>query len=466
MKNAEIKRVTFGSRLGILLVAAGSAVGLGNIWRFPYMLGSNGGAAFLLLYIFCILFLGLPVMITEFYIGRHSKSNAAGAFRILSPGTKWPVIGYLGIIAAFLILGFYFVIAGWTLEYVFQSVTESFGDKSVDDFRATLSSFSAGIFRPILWIVIFISINHLIVSTGVKKGIERSSKLLMPLLFVILVILCIRSLTLPGASAGLDFLFRPDFSKINSSVLLSIMGQAFFSLSIGMGCMITYASYFKDTTHLQRTAFEVTLIDTLIAVLAGVMIFPAVFSFGIEPTAGVELVFITLPNVFGKMFLSNLWSCIFFILLAVAALTSTISLHEVATAYLHEEKKITRKRAAFLVSLGVLILAIISSLSFGILKDFTLFGLTFFDLLDYVTAKLMLPFGGMLICIFVGWRVEKKILKAELTNKGTVSFYFFTIYCFLIRYIAPAAIGFIFLNEIGFIDILKEFLPILKSFTG
>ena len=458
MKNPDNNRATFGSRLGILLAAAGSAVGLGNIWRFPYMLGSNGGAAFLLTYIFCIIFLGLPVMISEFYIGRKSRSNAAGAFRILAPGTKWPVIGYIGVAASFLILGFYFVIAGWTLEYVFQSLTETLSDKSVADFRTILENFSSGIFRPILWIVIFIIINHLIVSKGVKKGIERSAKLLMPLLFVILIILCIRSLTLPGAREGLEFLFRPDFSKITSSVLLSTMGQAFFSLSIGMGCMITYASYFKETTNLQRTAIEVTVIDTTIAVLAGVMIFPAVFSFGIEPTAGPELVFITLPNVFGKMILGNLWSSIFFILLSVAALTSTISLHEVATAYLHEEMKISRKRAALLVSLGVLLLAVISSLSFGILKDVTFFKLTFFNLLDYVTAKLMLPFGGMLLCIFVGWRIDKKILKAELTNKGTVPFYFFTIYCFLIRFIAPTAIAFIFLNELGVLNLLKNYI--------
>jgi NSS family neurotransmitter:Na+ symporter len=277
----------------------------------------------------------------------------------------------------------------------------------------------------------------------------------MPMLFVILVILCVRSLTLPGTGAGLHFLFNPDFGKINSSVLLSAMGQAFFSLSVGMGCMITYASYFNSKINLQRTALEVTFIDTLIAVLAGIMIFPAVFNFGIEPTAGVELVFITLPNVFGMMPLSNLWSCIFFLLLAVAALTSTISLHEVATAYLHEEYKVTRKRAVRYVSLGVGVLAIVSSLSFGILKNMTVFGLTFFNLLDYVTAKLMLPFGGMLICIFVGWRINKKILKAELTNKGSVTFYFFTVYCFLIRYIAPVAIGFVFLNELGLLNFIK-----------
>lgn len=456
MLQAGEKRDTFGTRLGIIFATVGSAVGLGNIWRFPYMLGSNGGAAFLLVYLLCALLLGLPVMIAEFYIGRHSKRNAAGAFKVIAPGTKWSVIGYNGVLAAFLILGFYFVIAGWTLEYVFQAVTGSLGEKSAAVFEVEFSNFSSGIFRPILWTLLFMGITHYIITTGVKNGIERSSKLLMPMLFMILIALCIRSLTLPGAMDGIDFLFKPDFGKLSSSVLLSAMGQAFFSLSVGMGCLITYSSYFNNKTNLQRTALEVTLIDTLVAVLAGVMIFPAVFSFGIKPTAGVELVFITLPNVFGQLPFGSLWSCIFFLLLAVAALTSTISLHEVATAYLHEERNMTRKRAALYVSSGVTVLAVLSSLSFGVMKDFTLFGLTFFDLLDYVTAKLMLPLGGMLICIFVGWRIEKKILKAELTNKGTVPFYFFRFYSFLLKYIAPVAIGFIFLNELGFMNFLKS----------
>jgi NSS family neurotransmitter:Na+ symporter len=452
MLQAGEKRVTFGSRLGVIFVTVGSAVGLGNIWRFPYLLGSNGGAAFLLVYLLCALLLGLPVMIAEFYIGRHSKRNAAGSFNVIIPKTKWSVIGYNGILAAFLILGFYFVIAGWTLEYVFQSVTGSLGEKSAATFEVEFLNFSSGIFRPVLWTLLFIGINHYIIITGVKKGIERSSKFLMPMLFIILIALCIRSLTLPGAMEGIDFLFKPDFSKLNSSVLLSAMGQAFFSLSVGMGCMITYSSYFSDRTNLQRTALEVTLIDTLVAVLAGVVIFPAVFNFGIKPTAGVELVFITLPNVFEKLPLGSLWSCVFFVLLAVAALTSTMSLHEVVTAYLHEERKITRKRAAFYASLGVTVLAVLSSLSFGVMKSFTVFGLAFFDLLDYVTAKLMLPLGGMLICIFVGWRIDKHILKAELTNKGTVPFYFFSFYRFLLKYIVPVAIGFIFLNELGFMS--------------
>jgi NSS family neurotransmitter:Na+ symporter len=445
-------RVTFGTRLGVIFVTVGSAVGLGNIWRFPHLLGSNGGAAFLLVYLLCALLLGLPIMIAEFYIGRHSKRNAAGSFKVVAPGTKWSLIGYNGILAAFLILGFYFVISGWTLEYVFQAVTGSLGEKSADAFAVEFSNFSSGIFRPVLWTLLFIAINHYIIITGVKNGIERSSKFLMPMLFIILIALCIRSLTLPGAMEGIDFLFKPDFSKLNSSVLLSAMGQAFFSLSVGMGCMITYSSYFSDRTNLQRTALEVTLIDTVVAVLAGVVIFPAAFNFGIQPTAGVELVFITLPNVFGKLPLGSLWSCVFFLLLAVAALTSTISLHEVATAYLHEEHHITRKRAALYVSSGVTVLAVLSSLSFGIMKNFTVFGLTFFELLDYVTAKLMLPLGGMLICLFVGWRIDKYILKAELTNKGTVPFYFFSFYRFLLKYVVPVAIGFIFLNELGFMN--------------
>lgn len=449
------QRTTFG-RLGVILATVGSAVGLGNIWRFPYMLGTNGGAAFLLVYIMCILLLGLPAMITEFFIGRHTKRNTAGAFKQLAPGTKWTIIGYNGVLAAFLILGFYYVIAGWTLEYIFQSATVSLEGRSAADFDAEFKLFSSGIFRPILWTLIFIFVTHSIVTTGVKRGIERASKILMPLLFLILIVMCIRSLTLSGAKEGLDFLFKPDFSKIDSSTILSGMGQAFFSLSVGMGCLITYSSYFSDKTNLQRTALEVTILDTLVALLAGVMIFPAVFHFHIEPSAGMKLVFVTLPNVFGQLPLGNLWSVIFYILLAVAALTSTISLHEVATLYIHEEHGVTRKRATLYVSLGVIVLCILSSLSFGVLKQATIFGLTFFELLDYITAKIMLPLGGMLICIFVGYRIDKKILKAELTNKGSISFYFFNSYCFFIRYIAPIAIGMIFLNELGLIQWIKS----------
>ena len=442
-------RATFGSKIGVILASVGSAVGLGNIWRFPYETGQNGGAAFLLVYCLCVLLLGLPLMLTEFFIGRYSRKNTAGSFQVIAPGTKWNLLGYNGVIAAFLILGFYSVVAGWTLEYIYQSLSGALSGKTAEQFTQDFNLFNSGIFRPILWTFAFITLTHFIITSGVKSGIERSSKIMMPILFLILVILCIRSVTLPDASVGLKFLFHPDFGKITSSVVLSSMGQAFFSLSVGMGCLITYASYFGKNTNLQKTALSVTLLDTLVAILAGVIIFPAVFSFGIKPSAGPELVFITLPNVFQHLPLGGLWSFVFYVLLAIAALTSTISLHEVATAYILEEHHFTRKRAAFIVSAGVMFLGIISSLSFGVLKDFTIFGLTFFNFLDYVTAKIMLPFGGMLTCILVGWRVDRKILKAELTNKGTIPFYFFNIYAFILKYIAPVAIVLIFLNELG-----------------
>lgn len=445
-------RATFGSKLGVIMATVGCAVGLGNIWRFPYMIGQNGGAAFLAIYIICIILLGLPVMLSEFFIGRYTRKNAAGAFKVLAPGTKWSLIGYNGVLASFLILGFYSVVAGWTLEYIMQAVTGSLSDKAPEAFAQDFKLFSTEIFRPILWTVTFIGLTHFIVVSGVKEGIERTSKVMMPILFLILLALCIRSVTLPNASEGLYFLFKPDFSKITSAVVLSAMGQAFFSLSIGMGCLITYSSYFSKDTKMQITALQVTILDTLVAVMAGVMIFPAVFSFGIAPTAGPELVFITLPNVFQQLPMGAIWSLVFFLLLALAALTSTISLHEVATAYVHEEYQITRTKAAWFVSGGVMVLGILSSLSIGIWKEYTLFGLTFFDLLDYLTAKIMLPFGGMLICIYLGNRVDRKILKEELTNKGTVPFYFFNTYAFFMKYIAPIAIGMIFLNELGIIQ--------------
>ena len=443
------KRATFGSKIGVILATVGCAVGLGNIWRFPYMLGENGGAAFLLVYISCILFLGIPVMITEFFIGRYSRKNAAGAFKVMAPGTKWSVIGYNGVTAAFLILGYYAVVSGWTLEYIVQAFSGSLEGKNATDFADEFTAFSTGVFRPILWTVVFIALTHIIIVSGVKEGIERASKVMMPMLFLILIALCVRSITLPGASEGLTFLFNPDFSKIDSSVVLSAMGQAFFSLSIGMGCLITYASYFGKQTNLQTTALQVTILDTLVAVLAGVMIFPAVFSFGIEPTTGPELVFITLPNVFEQLPFGNIWSFVFFVLLALAALTSTISLHEVSTAYVHEEYHVSRKKAAIIVSVGVTIVGILCSLSMGLLSSYTLFGLNFFNLLDFVTAKIMLPLGGMMICIFTAKRVDKLLLKEEVTNHGTIRFYFFSTYVFFVKYIAPIGIGLIFFNELG-----------------
>lgn len=418
------ERGNFGSKLGVILASAGSAVGLGNIWRFPYETGNHGGAAFILIYLGCILLLGLPIMIAEFLIGRHSQANTARAYQILAPGTQWRWVGRMGVLAGFLILGYYSVVAGWTLEYIFEAVSNSFAGKTPAEFISSFQSFSSNPWRPALWLTLFLLATHFIIVKGVEKGIEKSSKIMMPTLFIIILILVGCSVTLPGAGKGIEFLLKPDFSKVDGNVFLGAMGQAFFSLSLGMGCLCTYASYFSKNTNLTRTAFSVGIIDTFVAVLAGFIIFPAAFSVGIQPDAGPSLIFITLPNVFQQAFsgipiLAYIFSVMFYVLLALAALTSTISLHEVVTAYLHEEFNFTRGKAARLVTTGCILLGILCSLSLGVTKEFTIFGLGMFDLFDFVTAKLMLPLGGLLISIFTGWYLDKKLVWSEITNNGT-----------------------------------------------
>ena len=423
------ERGNFGSKLGVILASAGSAVGLGNIWRFPYETGNHGGAAFILIYLGCILLLGLPIMIAEFLIGRHSQANTARAYQILAPGTQWRWVGRMGVLAGFLILGYYSVVAGWTLEYIFEAVSNSFAGKTPAEFISSFQSFSSNPWRPALWLTLFLLATHFIIVKGVEKGIEKSSKIMMPTLFIIILILVGCSVTLPGAGKGIEFLLKPDFSKVDGNVFLGAMGQAFFSLSLGMGCLCTYASYFSKNTNLTRTAFSVGIIDTFVAVLAGFIIFPAAFSVGIQPDAGPSLIFITLPNVFQQAFsgipiLAYIFSVMFYVLLALAALTSTISLHEVVTAYLHEEFNFTRGKAARLVTTGCILLGILCSLSLGVTKEFTIFGLGMFDLFDFVTAKLMLPLGGLLISIFTGWYLDKKLVWSEITNNGSPDCHF------------------------------------------
>lgn len=448
------ERGNFGSKLGVILASAGSAVGLGNIWRFPYETGNHGGAAFILIYLGCILLLGLPIMIAEFLIGRHSQANTARAYQILAPGTQWRWVGRMGVLAGFLILGYYSVVAGWTLEYIFEAVSNSFAGKTPAEFISSFQSFSSNPWRPALWLTLFLLATHFIIVKGVEKGIEKSSKIMMPTLFIIILILVGCSVTLPGAGKGIEFLLKPDFSKVDGNVFLGAMGQAFFSLSLGMGCLCTYASYFSKNTTLTRTAFSVGIIDTFVAVLAGFIIFPAAFSVGIQPDAGPSLIFITLPNVFQQAFsgipiLAYIFSVMFYVLLALAALTSTISLHEVVTAYLHEEFNFTRGKAARLVTTGCILLGILCSLSLGVTKEFTIFGLGMFDLFDFVTAKLMLPLGGLLISIFTGWYLDKKLVWSEITNNGTLKVPTYKLIIFILKYVAPIAISVIFINELG-----------------
>ena len=444
------KRGTFGSKLAIILTTAGSAVGLGNIWRFPFMTGQNGGAAFILVYLGCVFLLGIPGMISEFIVGRHSQSNAARAYGSL--GFKNArLIGYLGILTSTIILGFYAVVAGWCLQYLFASIAGQLnGDTNyiVEYFK----TFSSDPVRPCLWGVGFVVITHLVVAQGVEKGIERASKLLMPLLLLILLILVVASCMLPGAIKGIDFLLKPDFSKVSGSVFLEALGQAFFSLSLGTACLCTYASYFKKETNLMRSATQIALLDSAIAILAGLMIFPAAFSVGVNPDSGPSLIFITLPNVFRQAFESMpivgfIISILFYALLVFAALTSTISMHEIGTAFFHEELRLSRSKAALILTTACSLIAVFCSLSVGAYSELQVFGMSLMDFCDFLTAQIMLPAGAFFTSILIGWFVERKLVENEFTNNGTLKASFFKAYVFSVKFIVPLCILLIFLHQ-------------------
>ena len=439
------KRVTFASKIGVVAAAAGSAVGLGNIWRFPSQAADGGGAIFIFVYIVCILFFGIPVMMSEFIIGRSARANSAGAFNKLAPATPWKWVGRLGVLTGFLIMGFYMVVSGWTLVYLSQSITGQL--LSVDNFSAHFNNLLANPLKQTIWMIVFTLLTAYFILSGVRKGIEKSTKIFMPVLFLFLIILAIRAILLPGAGAGLDFLFKPNFENVKSTVFLDAMGQAFFSLSVGMGCLITYGSYFNKNINLPKTAVQVSVLDTLVAIISGMIIFPAAFALTANPstivdelvTGGPGLLFITIPELLNQMPGSMIWSAMFFCLLALAALTSTISLMEVVTIYISEEYRMSRKKSTLLVTIGVIILGVISSYSTG-----------FFNILDVSTAKYMLPAGGLFISIFVGWYLNKRIVTAELTNEGKLKFGigFLKVYVFLLRYVAPTAILAIFIYGI------------------
>ncbi|MBR5466217.1 MAG: sodium-dependent transporter [Bacteroidaceae bacterium] len=436
-----MERGNFGSKIGAIMAAAGSAVGLGNIWRFPTECGSNGGAAFILIYLLCVFFLAMPVMVAEFVIGRSSRANAVGSYRVLAPGKPWVVSGFMGVLAGFLVLSYYSVVAGWTLDYTVESLTGTLLDKN--DFAGFFGQFVASPWRPVIFLTIFLLLTHFVVAIGVEKGIERYSKIMMPILLLIIVVLAVFSMFMPNAIEGIKFLLTPDFSKVTKDVVLSAMGQAFFSLSVGMGTLATYASYFNKETRLVSSAVGVCTIDTLVAISAGFIIFPAVFSVGVSADSGPGLVFITLPYVFQEAFgsvpvLEYVFSGLFYILLLLAALTSSISMHEISTAYIHETFHLSRSRAATIVTAVCLTLGIVCSLSFGVWRHVTVAGMTFFDLFDFITAKFLMPLGGLLICTFVGWDMNKKLVASQLDSRFT------PLLMILFSWVAPIGIGVIF----------------------
>ena len=441
-------RGSFSSKIGVILATVGTAVGLGNVWRFPYVVGEYGGAAFLVVYVLALLLLGIPGVIAEFIVGRHSQANAVDSFKKLAPNTKWHWIGYSGVLAGFLIMGYYAVVVGWTFEYLTEACMGSLSGMTTEQYGVMFDQFAAHPYEPLIWMVIVMLVSHFVVSKGVSGGIEKASNVLMPIFFIILLVMMVNSFFLPAATEGLTFLFKPDLSKLTPVAVLTAMGQTFFSLSLGMGCLITYSSYFKKDVNLAKTAAQVVSIDAIVAVISAIIIFPAVFSFGMQPEQGPSLVFKVLPNVFQQMPVGTLWAILFYALLFIAALTSLISLHEVVTAYLYENTSLSRKKASLAVAGLASFLGIFASLSFGALSDFTILGKTIFDILDFVSASILLPVGGFFISIFVGWFLDKRIVATELRIKHPKAHLFIKGYIYLLRFFVPACIFAVFLFSI------------------
>ncbi len=442
------ERDSFGSKFGILVALAGSAVGLGNLWRFPYLVGNNGGAVFIILYLLFLTIICLPLMITEFVVGRRSQSNVFGAFKVLSQGKSgkaWGKIGFISVISALVILSFYSVVGGWTVDYITQAVCFNF--KEGLDYEQTFRYSSENAFRPLIFTLIFLLFTAVVVIMGVNKGIEKYTKVMMPLLFVMVIMLAIRSLTLKGAGEGVKFLFRPDWSKFTIDTVLSALGQSFFSLSIGCGTIITYASYVKRNENIVRLSTETALMDTLFALLAGTAIMPAVFAFGLTPAEGPGLVFVIIPQIFSQLPMGGIFAILFFVVLFFAALSSSISLLEVMVAYLIEEIHWSRKAAVAISSLSVTVLAVLCSLSLGMLKHVTLLGNNIFDFMDKLSANILLPVGGLLFVLFAGWKMTDKEYFDEITNEGSLHFspVFLKILRFIVRFVAPLVIVLIML---------------------
>ena len=451
MIRAENKeRAIFATKIGAVATTVGSAVGLGNIWRFPYEAGVHGGGAFMICYLIFVFLIGMPLLCAEFLMGRGTRSNVCGAYRKLAPSSHWDWFGVLGIVTSILIISFYAVVAGWTAEFCLASISGQLDFASPEARHEGFMTLTSGS-NSFVWTLIFLAFNFMILFGGVTKGIERTSNILMPVFFLLLVAFCINSFFLPGFSDGIHYLFHPDFSMLTPSVILGALGQAFFSLSLGLGCMMTYASYFSKENKLGKTAATTVFLDTLVAILAGVIIFPAVFSFGLSPEAGPTLVFEVLPHIFYQLPGGSWWSTLFFLLLFLASLTSTVSMSEISISYFCEEKGLTRGSATLASAFFTLIGAVLCALSFGVLSDFTIFGFNFFNLFDYVSSNIALPLGGMGCSIFVGWMVKRKYISDQLTDYGTFKFRLLGIFIFFLRWICPVAIFLIFLNSIGII---------------
>ena len=438
------------SRLGFILATAGSAIGLGNIWRFPYMTGTNGGGAFLVVFVICLLVVGTSLLLVEFAIGRHGQSNAIDSYRKINKHAKW--IGYLGFFSAFIFLSYYSVVGGWTIYYTFQSAT-GLASLSPDAMGGFFGNFIGDPVLPLLFHLIFMALTMFIIAKGIRNGIDKYSKILMPVLLGMILLVVVRSVTLPGAMEGIRWYLTPDFSAITINTWIAAMGQVFFSLSIGMSGMVTYASYLSKTDRLPSTAFVVSMADLTIALLAGFMIFPAIFALNLEPGYGVGLIFISLPALFTQMPLGSLFGTIFFALLIIASLTSAISILEMPVTYIIERFKYSRLKSTMIVGGISYVMGIAVSFSFGIWSDFLVFGMNIFELFDGFGSNISLPLGGLAAAITVGWLWKKKSAVDEVTNNGTHSLSVATSWFNLVKYVVPVVIILIFLSSIGLLTV-------------
>ncbi len=438
----------WSSKIGFILASAGSAIGLGAIWKLPYVTGTSGGGAFILLFVLFSLLIGLPLLLSEFIIGRSTQKDAISAYKKIAPNTKWHYIGYLGVVTCFILLSFYSVIGGWVIQYVFYGLTGQIGLGNVNYETLFNSSVSDSLFA-VGGQAIFLLITIIVVAKGVQSGIEKASKFMMPTLFVLFIILIFRSLTLDNAMDGVSFFLNPDFSKLNSESILFALGQSFFLLSVGVSVMVTYASYLKRNESIIQPAVSIVGMNLFISLFAGLAIFPAVFSLGYEPTAGPGLLFIVLPSVFEQMVFGNLFLLIFLILFLFATLTSAFSLLEIVVAVVTKGKN-TRNRNAWIIGILVFLVGIPSALSYGIMADISIFGKSIFDAADYLVSNILLPTGAFLISIFVSYKMKKDVLKSELINKSKFSL-LFEVWYYLLRYIIPLVIIIVFLDVINII---------------
>ncbi len=474
-------RAHWTSSFGFIMAAAGSAVGLGNLWKFPYLVGQNGGSAFIIIYALLLVFIGVPLVIAEITIGRFGQLNPVGSYGLISPKLKW--VGAMGLVTGFVLLSFYPVVGGWILYYLYHSFV-SFG--SNPDYAKIFAEYTSNPYWPCITLLVFSLMNYIIVALGVEKGIEKYSKIMMPALLVILVIVGIRTLTLPNALEGVRFIFKPDFSKLTGKTILDAVGQVFFSLSLGMGALMTYGSYLSKKDNLFKSSISIPFIDTIVALLATVAIMPAVFAFNFEPTAGPSLIFITLPAVFEKMPMGFFISIIFFTLMLFAALTSSISMLEGLVSYITDKGHMKRFGATTLVSLIIFLLGIPCSLSFGILSHINLLpGKSIFDSMDFLASNILLPFGGIMLAICVGWiwdgglRYETIIVRnqkgnpdvvtngyvfnsclREITNQGTLNFPFMSAWIFIIKWVAPLVVLAIFIDSCDLLSYIEALLSI------